>query len=159
MRRAGGWSLQQGSPQAFAVVIGPRGKELILYSQQRTAYIRSLFKYEAQTGKKNKLLCVIWKLLIAPAARDVEMWDMGTDSRMTLDIGTCRGALEGSGGTSKGGDCCSAGLSASSVLIFWLWDRAGLWDSETGGMTGDVTGEVSSGPFFNSEIKRKALLV
>lgn len=115
--------MQQESPQAFAVVMGLRVKELILYSQQRTADIRSRSKCEAQTGMKKKLICVMWNLLIPPAARDVEMWVMGTDSRMTLDIGTCRGALEGSGGTSSGGGCCSAGLSDSSVLIFWLWDR------------------------------------
>lgn len=70
-------------------------------------------------GKKN---CVNLKLPIPPAARDVEMWAMGTDSRMALDKGTCRGALEGSGETSRGGGgagcCCSAGLSDSSVLIF-----------------------------------------
>lgn len=53
MGRARGCSLQQESPQAFAVVVGPWVKELILYSQ-RTEDIRSLFKEEHQAGKKKK---------------------------------------------------------------------------------------------------------
>lgn len=51
--------MQRESPQAFAAVIGLRVKELILYSQQRTAHIRSLSKREDKTGmeKKKANLC------------------------------------------------------------------------------------------------------
>lgn len=122
MRRAGGCSLQQESPQAFALAIGLRVKELILYSQRRTAEIRRLSKCEDETGTK-KLIFVNLGILIPPAARDVAIGAMGTDSRMTLDIGPCRGALESSGGISRGCAGCSAGLSDSSVLILWPWDR------------------------------------
>lgn len=73
------------------------------------------------------------------------------DSSMLLDIGMCRGTLQGSGGSSRGG-CRSAGLSDSSVLLGWLWDRdwAGAWGSETGGATGEATGGASSDVLANS---------
>lgn len=84
------------------------------------------------------------------------MWFMGRDSSMLLDMGTCRLTLQGSGGSSRGG-CCSAGLSDSSVLLGWLWDRdwAGAWGSETRRATGEVTGGASSDTLVNSKKKRK----
>ena len=51
-----------------------------------------------------------------PPARVVEMWVMGRESSMLLDLGMCRGTLQGSGGSSSG-SCRSAGLSVSSVLL------------------------------------------
>lgn len=70
--------------------------------------------------KKNQVILKgKFKTQIAPA-RVVEMWFMG--SRMLLDMGTCRGALQFSGGSSSGG-CRSIGLSDSSVLFGWIRDR------------------------------------
>ena len=48
--------------------------------------------------------------------RVVEMWVMGRDSSMLLDIGMCMGTLQSSGGSSRGG-CRSTSLSASSVML------------------------------------------
>lgn len=82
---------------------------------------------------------------------------MGRDSRMLLDMGTWGLTLQGSGGSSRHG-CCTAGLSHSSVLQGWLWDRdwaAGAWGSGTGGATGDVTGAASSDILANSIEKKK----
>lgn len=61
---------------------------------------------------------------------------------MLLDMGTCRGTLQGSGGSSRGG-CRSAGLSDSSVLLGWLGDRdlVGAWGSEIGGATGGASSD------------------
>lgn len=67
------------------------------------------------------------------------MWFKGRDSSMLLDIGTCRGTLQGSGGSSRGG-CRSVGLSVSSVLLGWLGDKD--WaDSETGVATGRASSD------------------
>lgn len=41
---------------------------------------------------------------------------------MLLDMGTCTGTLQGSGGSSRGG-CRSAGLSGSSVLLGRFGDK------------------------------------
>lgn len=88
------------------------------------------------------------------------MWFMGRDSSMLLDMGTCRLTLQGSGGSSRGG-CCSAGLSDSSVLLGWLWDRdwVGAWGSEIGRATGEVTGGASSDTLVNSKKRKKKLKV
>lgn len=71
---------------------------------------------------------------------------MGRD--MLFDMGTCRGTLQGSGGSSRGG-CRSAGLSDSSALLCWLGDRD--WGSETGGATSGA----SSDTLANSIISNK----
>lgn len=59
LRRAGGCSLQQESPQAFAAVIGLRVKELILYSQQRTEHIilGVFLNVKIKTSMKKADLC------------------------------------------------------------------------------------------------------
>lgn len=84
-------------------------------------------------------------------ARVVEMWVMGRDSNMLVDIGLCKGALEGSGGSSMG-TCRSVALSVSSVLLSCLGDKhcAGGLGSNTTGATGG-TGGTSSEALANSE--------
>lgn len=106
------------------------------------------YSYLEQSGKN--CICEKLKTSILPG-RVVEMWAMGTDSRMLLDMGTCTGTLQGSGGSSKD-SCCSAGLSQSSVLLGWFWDKdwIGVWDSDSKGATGEVTGGASSDTLVNS---------
>jgi len=84
------------------------------------------------------------------------MWVMGRDSSMLVDMGTCRGALQGSEGSSRGG-FRSAGLSLSSVLLGRFGDKhcAGGRDSETAGATGAPTGGASSEAPANSETNGK----
>lgn len=95
-----------------------------------------------------------------PPVRGVEMWFMGRDSSMLLDMGTCRGILEDSGGGSTGG-WCSTGLGDSSLLLGWLWDRdwAGAWGSEAGGATGGATGGDSSGNLAMSKTRKLRLKI
>lgn len=95
------------------------------------------------------------KIQSAPG-RVVDMWVMGRESSMLLDIGTCRETLQGSGVCSRGG-CRSAFLSVSSVLQGWLGDKdwAGTCGSETGVAAGGATGGASSDTLANSLKKNK----
>lgn len=69
---------------------------------------------------------------------------------MLLDMETCGGTLQGSGGSSNCG-CCSLGFSVCSVLLGWVGDKdwAEEWLSDTGGATGGV----SSDTLASSEIQ------
>lgn len=85
------------------------------------------------------------------------MWFMGRDSSMQLDLGTCSGTLEASGGGSTRG-CCSTGLRDSSILLGWLWDRdrAAVWGSESVGAMGWATGGASSGNLGMSKRRKQS---
>lgn len=73
------------------------------------------------TCRKNKQYLQL-NCIKVPPVRVVEMWVIGRDSSMLLDMGTCTGTLQGSGGSSRGG-CRSAGLSGSSVLLGRFGDK------------------------------------
>lgn len=94
---------------------------------------------------QKKVVFTVTLMTQIPPAWVVVMWFMDRDSSMLLDMEACRGALQGSGGSSRGG-CRLAGLSDSSVLLGWHRDRdgTGTWGSETRGARGGATGKASA---------------
>lgn len=88
---------------------------------KRTRTCQTLEQFHGRQSKSRRCFSMSTgklKSQISPV-RVVEMWVMGRDSSMLLVMGTCRGTLQDSGGSSRGG-CRSAGLSGSSGLLGWL---------------------------------------